>query len=173
MRARSLGCWARGRIRWSRATTDAPPCIPRLRYAVDRGVVSELVEAGAAENLTLLSMVVLEGDSAAVSLLLAAGADPSAADTYGWSSLHFAVPLAGPGVVSVLLAAGADPNARTAGGASGLHLAARQATLAVVADLLDAGADPNAIDGDLEEARTPLYYAALSSDDPFSGSRAP
>ncbi|MYC52725.1 MAG: hypothetical protein F4X47_10455 [Gammaproteobacteria bacterium] len=142
------------------------PLHSALRYAAEPDVVSELVEAGAAENLTLLSMVVLEGDSAAVSLLLASGADPRAADAYGWSSLHFAVPMAGPGVVSALLAAGADPNARTVGGASGLHLAARQATLEVVADLLDAGADPNAIDGDLEQARTPLHYAALSADAP-------
>ena len=137
-----------------------------LRYAADQGVVSELVEAGATENLTFLQMAVLEGDSAAVSLLLAGAADPNAADTYGWSSLHFAVPLAGPGVVSALLAAGADPNARTVGGATGLHLAARQATLAVVEELIDAGADPDARDSDLEAARTPLHHAAFSTDDP-------
>ncbi|MDE0127435.1 MAG: ankyrin repeat domain-containing protein [Bryobacterales bacterium] len=142
------------------------PLHSALRYAADRGVVLELVEAGAAENLTFLQMAVLEGDSAAVSLLLAGAGDPNAADAYGWSALHFAVPLAGSGVVSALLAAGADPNARTVGGATGLHLAARQATLDVVANLVDAGGDPNARDGDLEEARTPLHYAALSSDDP-------
>lgn len=142
------------------------PLHSALRYAADRGVVLALVEAGAADNLTFLQMAVLEGDSAAVSLLLAGAADPNAADGYGWSALHFAVPLAGRGVVSALLAAGADPNARTVGGASGLHLAARQATVEVVADLVDAGADPNARDGELEEARTPLHYAALSNDDP-------
>ena len=142
------------------------PLHSALRYAADRGVVSELVEAGATENLTLLQMAVLEGDLTAVRLLLAGASDPNAADRYGWSALHFAVPLAGPGVVSALLAAGADPDARTVGGATGLHLAARQATLEVVAGFLDAGADPNAKDGDLEEARTPLHYAALSSDDP-------
>ena len=142
------------------------PLHSALRYAAELDVVSELVEAGAAENLTFLQLAVLEGDSAAVSLLLAGGADPTAADAYGWSSLHFAVPLAGPGVISGLLAAGADPNASTVGGATALHLATRQATLTVVRELLDAGADPNARDGDLEEARTPLHYATLSSDDP-------
>ncbi len=142
------------------------PLHSALRYAAEQGVVSELVEAGATENLTILPMAILEGDSVAVSLLLAGGADPNAADAYGWSALHFAVPLAGPGVVSALLAGGADPNARTVGGATGLHLAARQATLAVVGQLLDAGADPNARDGDLEEARTPLHGAALERDDP-------
>ncbi len=137
-----------------------------LRYDAERGVVSELVEAGAAENLTFLQMAVLEGDSVAVSLLLAGAADPNAADADGWSSLHFAVPLAGPGVVPALLAGGADPNARTVGGARGLHLVAGQATLAVVGELLDAGAHPNARDSDLEAARTPLHVAALSTDDP-------
>ena len=142
------------------------PLHSALRYAAERSVVSELVEAGAAENLTFLQMAVLEGDSLAVGLLLAEGADPNAADAYGWSSLHFAVPLAGPGVVAALVAAGADPNLRTIGGATALHLAASQAPLPVVSDLLTAGADPNVRDGEVEGVWTPLHYAAQRSRHP-------
>ena len=136
------------------------PLHSALRYAADRGVVSAFIEAGAGEDLTPLQVAVLESDSMAVSSLLAEGADPNATDAYGWSALHFAVPMAGPGVVSALLAAGGDPNQRIVGGGTALHLAASQALPAVVSDLLSAGADPNARDGEVEGARTPLHYAA-------------
>ena len=142
------------------------PLHSALRYAGELGVISELLEAGATENLTPLQLAALEGDSATAASLLAKGADSNEADAYGWTSLHFAVPLAGHGVVSGLLEAGADPNARTVGGATALHLAARQATATVISELLEAGADPNARDGDIEQALTPLHHAALSNDDP-------
>lgn len=142
------------------------PLHSALRYAADRGVVSAFLETGADENLTPLQLAALDGDSVAVSSLLAGGADPNATDAYGWSSLHFAVPLAGPEVVSLLLAAGADPNQRTAAGGAALHLAASQAPLAVVSALLLAGADPNARDGEVEGGWTPLHYAAGYSQHP-------
>ena len=142
------------------------PLHSALRYAADPGVISAFIEAGGAENLTFLQMAVLEGDSAAVDLLLAGGGDPNATGGYGWSALHFAVPLAGAGVVSALLAAGADPNARTGGGGTALHLAAPQAPVAVVSELLGAGADPNARDGEVEGRRTPLHHAAGRSQHP-------
>ncbi len=141
------------------------PLHSALRYAGEPGVVSELLEAGATENLTPLQLAALEGDSATAASMLAGGAVPRETDAYGWTSLHFAVPLAGPGVVSGLLEAGADPNARTVGGATALHLAARQATATVISQLLEAGADPNARDGEIEQALTPLHHAALSNDD--------
>ena len=142
------------------------PLHSALRYAAEQDVVSELVEAGATEQLTPLQRAALRGDSPSVASLLAGEADPNEVDAYGWRPLHFAVPFAGARVVSLLLEAGADPNAQTVGGATPLHLAAGQATFTVVADLLGAGADPNARDGALEDARTPLHYAALSNDDP-------
>ena len=124
-----------------------------------------LVQAGAAENLTPLQLAALQDDAGAVTSLLAEGADPNVVDAYGWTSLHFAVPLSGSGVVSALLEAGADPNLRTVDGVTALHLAARQGTSAVVSDLLGASADPNAAAGEEEAAGTSLHFAARWNDD--------
>ena len=142
------------------------PLHSALRYDAVRGVISVLVQAGAADNLTPLQLAALQDDAGAVTSLLAEGADPNVVDAYGWSSLHFAVPLSGSGVVSALLEAGADPNTRTVDGVTALHLAARQGTSAVVSDLLGAGADPNAATGEEEEAGAALHLATRWSDDP-------
>ena len=131
-----------------------------------RDEISALVQGGAAANLAPLQRAALESDAAAVTSLLAEGADPNVVDGYGWGPLHFAVPRAGPEVVSALLEAGADPNARTVDGLTALHLAARHRTSAMVADLLRAGANPNAEAGEEEAARTPLHTAAQWNDDP-------
>lgn len=136
-----------------------------LHSTANRGVVSELVKAGVPDNLTLPQTAALEGDSAAVSLLLAGAADPNT-DAYGGSSMHYAVPPAGPGVVSALLAAGADPNPRSVGNGTVPQLASAQAPLAAVSELLRADADPSAIDGEVEGARTPFHYAAQPNRDP-------
>lgn len=140
------------------------PLHSALRYDAVRDVVSALIRGGGAEGLTPLQLGALQGDAAVVTSLLAKGADPNAVDGYGWSALHFAIPLGGSDVVSVLLAARADPNAPTVDGLTALHLAARQAGPAVVSALLAAGADPNAIAGEEEVAGTPLHVATLWSD---------
>ena len=134
------------------------PLHSALSYRADRSVLSAMLEAGAKEHLTPLQLSVLRGDSMALSSLLADGADPNETDRYGWSSLHFAVPLAGPEVVSALLAAGADLDARTVSGATALHLAAPQAAESVVFALLGAGADPN-VRHDGGGGWAPLHYA--------------
>ena len=131
-----------------------------------RDLVSALVQGGGAANLTPLQLAALESDAAAVTSLLAEGADANVVDGYGWSPLHLAMPRAGPEVVSALLEAGADPNAQSVDGLTALHLAARHSTSAVVADLLRAGADPNAEAGEEEAAKTPLHLAAAWNDDP-------
>ena len=131
-----------------------------------RDQISALVQGGGAANLSPLQRAALESNAAAVTSLLAEGADPNVVDGYGWGSLHLAVPRAGPEVVSALLEAGADPNARSVDGLTALHLAARHSTSAVVSDLLRAGADPNAEAGEEEAARTPLHTAAQWNDDP-------
>lgn len=142
------------------------PLHSALRYDAVRDVVSTLIQGGSAEGLTALQLGAMQGDAAAVTSLLAEGADANAVDRYGWSSLHFAIPLGGSEVVSVLLAARADPNAPTVDGLTVLHLAARQAGPAVVSALLAAGADPNAVAGKEEAAGTPLHVATLWSDQP-------
>ena len=137
-----------------------------MRYAAVRDVISALVQGGAAEHLTPLQFAALQDNAEAVTSLVAEGADPNVVDGYGWSALHFAIPLADSGVVAVLLAAGADPDALTVDGVTTLHLASRQASSAVVSELVEAGADPNAIGSEEEEAGTPLHVATRWSDDP-------
>ena len=131
-----------------------------------RDLILAVVQGGGAANLTPLQFAALESDAAAVTSLLAEGADPNVVDGYGWSPLHLAVPRSGPEVVSALLEAGADPNVQSVDGLTALHLAARHRMSAVVADLLRAGADPNAEAGEEEVARTPLHLAAAWNDDP-------
>ena len=140
------------------------PLHSALRYQAEASVVSALVEAGGAEHLTPLQLSALQGDSMAVTRLLSNGDDPNETDLYGWSSLHFAVPLAGSGVVSTLLAAGGDPNQRTAGGATALLIAARQSSQSVVSALLGTGADVDVRDE--ESDWTPLHAAARGNEDP-------
>ena len=139
------------------------PLHSALRYKAASGVVSVLMETGAAASLTPLQRAALDGDESTVESLLADGADPSVRQV-GWGPLHYAVPFAGSRVVATLLRGGADPNAGSVAGGTPIHLAASQASEAVVSQLLRAGADPGVIDTDA--GRTPLHYAALSSDDP-------
>ncbi len=140
------------------------PLHSALRYKADSGVVTVLIEAGAAASLTPLQRAALDGDEMTLASLLAGGANPTVADSYGWQPLHYAVPFGGPAVATMLLRAGADPNARSAAEGTPLHLAASQASEEVVSTLLLAGADPGVIDQD--QKRTPLHYAAASNSDP-------
>ena len=140
------------------------PLHSALRYQAGSGTVAVLIEAGAGASLTPLQRAALDGDDATVESLLADGADPNAADSYGWRPLHYAVPFGGPGVVTMLLRAGADPNARSVAGGTPLHVAASQASEELVSTLLEAGADPSVIDEG--QRRTPLHYAAVSNTDP-------
>lgn len=85
------------------------PLHSALRYRTELGTVTVLVEAGTAAALTPLQRAALDGDDTVVESLLADGADPNAADRYGWRPLNYAMPFGGPRVVTTLLGAGADP----------------------------------------------------------------
>lgn len=77
-----------------------------LRYDAVRDVVSALVQAGAAGNLTPLQLATRRGDVAAMISLLAEGTDPDLMGGYGWSVLHFALPRAGLDVIATSYGSG-------------------------------------------------------------------
>ena len=140
------------------------PLHSALRYRAELSVVLALKEAGATEELAPLQLSALLGDSIEVTRLLEEGHDPNEPDLYGWTSLHFAVPLSGTGVVSALLTRGANPNQRSVGGATALLIAARQSSTSIVAALLAAGSDLDVRDA--ENDWTPLHVAARGTPDP-------
>jgi ankyrin repeat protein len=103
-----------------------------------------------------------QGDLQAVAALLAGGADPNAADSFGFTALHAAAAArhgnsTTAALIQALVAAGGNPNARLANGATPLHQAARTGCLAALQALLAAGADVSSRDS---LGRTPLHLAA-------------
>ena len=98
-------------------------------------------------------------DLAAVSQLLAAGANPNDEQPDGATALHWAVYLEDYVMVERLLEAGADVNAVNRLNASALYLAAKEGSAELILLLLDAGADPNVA---LEMGETPIMTAARS-----------
>jgi ankyrin repeat protein len=104
----------------------------------------------------LLTAAIL-GNTGAVRVLLALGADANAKDEEGETSLMLAAQ--DVGAVRLLLAWGADVNAKDASGETPLLGAVREDALAVVRLLLASGADVNAAD---EAHHTALMSAAYS-----------
>ena len=103
------------------------------------------------------------GDGAALSTLLASGADVNAAAGDGMTALHLAAERGHAEVVGTLLDAGADVSAVTRiGSYTPLHLAGRRGDGSAVEALLRAGADPNALT--TTSRATPLHLAAGAVD---------
>lgn len=127
-------------------------------------VIKTLIEAGVdvrAANIrgeTALYFAALNGDTEAVQMLLAAGADVDAQDNY-----YKETPLkraAGRGhteVVRALIAAGADVNARDNDNSTALMSAVFGRKAEIVQMLIAAGADVNAKD---DKNETALWWAA-------------
>jgi len=101
---------------------------------------------------------VLEGHTAVVELLLAAGADVDAKNNYGWTALHYAAAYGHADVVELLLEAGADIKAKNNSGGTALHYAAAYGHADVVELLVSAGANVNAQDKD---GWTALFWASF------------
>lgn len=88
-----------------------------------------------------LRAVAAEGDIAAISRLVDAGADPNATDDSGLAPLHAAdMENEDPTVLATLIDAGADPNLAVVSGFTALHAAAYNTNPAVPVALIGAGA---------------------------------
>jgi ankyrin repeat protein len=98
------------------------------------------------------------GDLGRVQKLLAAGADPNAADQYGDKALHSASSRCHLAVVKALLAAGADPDAVSHCGSTSLNFASRNGLYPVLKVLLLWGADPRLGVPFIESAKEPSAF---------------
>jgi len=125
-------------------------------------VMGCMLMAGCDKNTPLMDKVVA-GDSAAVSALIAKGADVNARNNYGWTALSHAARAGNAELVKLLLAHGADINARDKSGWTPLMRAAMKGHVATVQVLLDHGAAVN--DQEKEERWTALHWAAARGHD--------
>ena len=100
---------------------------------------------------------VRQGDAAAVSRILAQGADVNASATDGTTPLHWAVHRDDAALVRLLIDAGADVTAGNRYGVTPLALACTNGSTGAARVLLDAGADPNTASA---EGETVLMAAA-------------
>ena len=100
--------------------------------------------APAADGTTPLHWAVRSDDLAKVNQLLAAGADPKAANRYGITPLYLACQNGNPAMIERLLKAGADANAVSTEGETALMTVARTGVVAAAKVLLDHGAKVDA-----------------------------
>ena len=115
--------------------------------------------AALAESPADIARAAEAGDAEAVHSMLAAGADPNAAQGDGTTALHWAAYRDDDRLAESLLAAGADVNAANRYGLRPISLACTNRNARLVNLLLDAGADPNAV---VEGGETVLMTAARS-----------
>jgi uncharacterized protein len=96
-----------------------------------------------------------------VDLLLAAGANPMAANRYGVTPLSLACTNGNAKVVERLLRSGADPNTALPGGETAVMTAARTGDVSVLKALIEAKADVNA--REKSRGQTALMWAAAEN----------
>jgi uncharacterized protein len=140
----------------SRLPSGASALVP----SIFAGLVAGLLAAGtlaAAESA--LVEAARTGDSAAVTALIAGGADVAESSADGATALHYAVDRGDVELVEALLGAGAGVDVRTRNGITPLALAALNGDASVIAQLLDHGADPNSVSSEGESA---LMLAAVN-----------
>ena len=116
------------------------------------------VDAAAPDGATALHWAVHRDDLRLVELLIAAGADATAANRYGVQPIALAAENGNAAVLGALLAAGADATAALPGGETALMTAARSGRPDALRVLIAYGADVNARDA--THGQTPLMWAA-------------
>ena len=123
----------------------------------------DLVNATSGDGFTPLHLAAFFGQTDAVRLLLARGAEPDVRGQ-GWmtgTALSAAAAGGHTAIVVLLLEVGVDPNVQQAQGFTPLHAAAQNADLETVRALLDAGADPAIV---TEEGVTAAELAEQAGD---------
>ena len=123
----------------------------------------DLVNATSGDGFTPLHLAAFFGQTDAVRLLLARGAEPDVRGQ-GWMTgtpLSAAAAGGHTAIVLLLLEVGVDPNVQQAQGFTPLHAAAQNADLEAVRALLDAGADPAIV---TEEGVTAAELAEQAGD---------
>ena len=126
-------------------------------FVLPSSVGASVAEVEDAELISAIKSV----DRAGVRAALADGADATAAEPDGTTSLHWAVHANDPAIVESLLDAGADPQAANRYGVAPIALACVNGNVSIVKLLLDAGVDPNTV---LAEGETALMTAARTGD---------
>ncbi|MDR2459891.1 MAG: ankyrin repeat domain-containing protein [Deltaproteobacteria bacterium] len=149
------------------APTTGPEWLEYCRLAPSTLLVKAIVDGGSDASYadedgftTLMAAASSNSDPAAISVLVANGADIKAKEKrFGFDALKFAAAFnPHPLVVEVLLNQGADPNELDNGGGTALTLAATMNfNPQIVASLLNAGCDINSKDA---QGNTPLMGAA-------------
>ena len=121
-------------------------------------VAACFILAACDKNSPLMDKVIA-GDKAAVSELIAKGADVNARNSYGWTALSHAARAGNAELVKLLLAHGADVNSRDQTGWTPLMRAAMKGHVEAVRVLLEHGAEVNV--QEKGEAWTALHWAAV------------
>jgi ankyrin repeat protein len=119
------------------------------------------VNAAASDGSTALHWAVHRDALDVVDLLLAAGANPKAANRYGVTPLSLAATNGNARIAERLLRGGADPNTALPGGETVLMTAARTGDVAVLKALIEANADVNA--RETSRGQTALMWAAAEN----------
>ena len=132
----------------------------QLRLLIKQGVD---VNTAQSDGMTALHWAASRGDTAAVRMLVAAGARTEAHTRNGnYTPLHMAARAGNANATKVLLATGANVNAPTStGGATALHFASSNGDAATVGALLDNGALINSLDS--ANRQTPLMWASAAN----------
>ena len=117
-------------------------CARWPELALRAGIFLALIAPTLAAADAPLADAVEHGEAATIATLLAADADPDAAQPDGMTALHWAVHRDDEPLAARLIAAGADAEAATHYGVTPLSLACVNGNGAIVRRLLAAGADP-------------------------------